>query len=206
MRTIKRASNPRVPSIPERCIEKGMCLCSGGEHVMCLEGKRRDASSREALLSLGQMGSVVEQAAEQAAKRASAPSKFRLTRHAVDSRNLLEFSATDDVWRHIAKRKPLAFGSTLAKDCIAKITPPAGTPEGDVLTLENYLYSQGARAVRRMPAPPEDKVVAESSSAAPTQEHRTLMQVAVDRAKRAVSVDTPALVELVKVAMTHGGA
>jgi hypothetical protein len=134
----------------------------------------------------------------------------RVTHVSVESRALVEFGAADPIWRWLKRGQTISFGKLQVEGCIAKITPPAGTIEQDVLTVENSLYACGALAVRRMPSPPEDKVVAAGSQESSeideesSDESRSLTQVAVDRAKRATSCDVDALVELVELAMAKG--
>lgn len=133
------------------------------------------------------------------------PPKWSLTRHYIETRELIQIGPDDDIWRTVAAGDhSMPFKGNVLTNCIAKITPPAGTSESDVLAVENALFSRGARAVRRMPSPPEDLVVAPQHDQAPEQEgHRTLLQVAVDRARRGTSVDKDALVELVELAMSQ---
>jgi len=130
-------------------------------------------------------------------------SSWKLTRVAVETRALVQFSSDHPTWHVISMGGPPDLSGIRLKDCIAKLTPPAGTSESDVLTLEAALLAGGARTVRRMPSPPEDRVVSASADKAPTA-HRTLLQVAVDRAKRGTSVDSAALVALVELAMSKG--
>lgn len=142
-------------------------------------------------------------------RKKPATSNPRVTHVSVESRALVEFGAADPIWSRLRKGQTISFGKLQVEGCIAKITPPAGTIEQDVLTVENNLYACGALAVRRMPSPPEDKVVAGSQESSEldeeiSDEQRSLTQVAVDRAKRATSCDVVALVELVELAMAKG--
>jgi hypothetical protein len=48
----KKDKTNKKPTVPEYCGDP-LCLCSGGEHIMCLRGKDRDQHAREMLESLG---------------------------------------------------------------------------------------------------------------------------------------------------------
>src|SRR5688500_15670234 len=119
--------------------------------------------------------------------------KWKFTPHAVSSGLLIEFDPQHPVWLMMRAGGPPLGPKPQHHDdpvdgCIAKITPPAGTAEGHVITLETALYQRGARAVRRMPSPPDDRVqVAPGTTAPPAGQtmQRSLRQVAIDRAKRA---------------------
>lgn len=47
------------PSLPKRCYER-TCMCSGGQHVQCLDARERNEANREALLALGGLGGAKE--------------------------------------------------------------------------------------------------------------------------------------------------
>jgi len=133
--------------------------------------------------------------------RAEVSSKFRLTRHAIESGKLLEFGPEHVVWRDGGiERTPMLAG------CIVKLIPPASAHPSEVEAFDLWLRQNGARAVRVMPSPPEDKPnMAAASEVDEAKQQRTLREVALERARRVTtSVDAPALVALVMVAMDHG--
>lgn len=87
--------------------------------------------------------------------------------------------------------------------CIAKVLPPAGTPESQVAQLETLLYERGAKMVRVLPTEQQERVqVLQQQQAAPK---RSLRQVALDRAARVTNPrDRDALISLVNDAMDQG--
>jgi len=138
--------------------------------------------------------------------------RWRVQRIAGKSAPLIEVGAGSPMWRGTKKGHaevgwlPQVWDGVSVKGCIAKITPPAGTSDVEVNSMEHSFYEGGALTVRVMPAAAHDKLQtpAEPASKGIDAVNRSLRQVAIDRAQRVTNArDAAALVALVGVAMDH---
>jgi hypothetical protein len=127
----------------------------------------------------------------------------------VSSGALIEIKADHRVWKDLRSgHDPLGlfteYHVKAIRGSIVKLTPPAGLAESHVSMLQTVLHSHGVRAIRRMPSPPDDKVIIASNNSARHRDARTLRQVVTDRAKHSSSADVDALVMLLNEAMDEG--
>lgn len=137
----------------------------------------------------------------QSSQRAEVSSKFRLTRHAVESGKLIEFGPDHHVWRD----DEIDMSKAMLAGCIVKLTPPASAHPSQIDAFDLWLRQNGARAVRVMPRAADDRQHVAAAPEAKAHQDRTMREVALERARRVTtSVDLPALVELVSEALDQG--
>lgn len=133
--------------------------------------------------------------------KAKARGAWSMTRHPVETGKLIEIGPTSKVWRSISEAKSLPVHAV--EGGIFKLVPPAGVSVEVADALAAHLYALGARAVRRMPSPPDDKVTVSKEPA--KTDVRSLRQVVMDRLARAsVMSDVDELKALVNEAMDQG--
>lgn len=126
--------------------------------------------------------------------------KWKVTRGTIETATLFELKPDNPAWFDDPESTPYAHEP--CDGAIVKLTPPPGVAEATVSTFERMFYNHGAASVKVMPIIDEERVTVEDDKPADLADQRSLMQVAIDRAKRVSnSHDPKALVALVKRAM-----